>query len=136
MGEADGLGTIDHVGSPVKRDRRGNYFVLTPADWKINVFSPEGRHTGVLGRKGAGPGEFERAVAVAIGLEDSVFVFDQGNRRLTVFSPSHALVRSHRLDFGPTHQFVPLPDGAFLMGEPSEHRSVSATRSISSTPRG
>lgn len=79
----------------VARDSRGRFYITQP-----NIGEPpivtnsRGVVTGRLGRKGAGPGEFNGAAIIAVAAGDSVFVFDPRTSRISLFDPSGRFVRS------------------------------------------
>lgn len=64
----------------------------------VNVFDGQGRHIGVVGRQGRGPGEYSSPTQVTAGPGDSIWVLDRGLRRLTLSAPSGAYVDSWVLD--------------------------------------
>ncbi|HET7232144.1 MAG TPA: hypothetical protein VFJ16_19210 [Longimicrobium sp.] len=66
-------------------DSRGNIFVADPT--AFSIFSPDGRFLRHVGRPGAGPGEFDYLRTVNLLPGDSVYAFDAGNSRVTVFEP-------------------------------------------------
>lgn len=68
-------------------DAKGRLYVLDQLWPCICVFSSTGELADVIGREGAGPGEFNFATGVTIGPGDSVYVFDRGLNRLTAFTP-------------------------------------------------
>ena len=57
----------------------------------ITVLSPEGSLERVIGRGGGGPGEYEYVKNVHL-FRDSLFVFDHGRSRLTVYGPNKKTV--------------------------------------------
>lgn len=68
-------------------DSRGNIYV---ADWlraHVSVLSPRGDLLRNIGRKGAGPGEFQSLRVVQILPEDSLLTYDPSLGRVTVFEP-------------------------------------------------
>lgn len=60
---------------------------------RLPVFSPEGRYNSSIGRRGEGPGEFGWITSLQVGPNDSLFVFDAGLQRLTVFLEDGQLAR-------------------------------------------
>ena len=60
----------------------------------LRHFDARGRHLRTVGRKGAGPGEFEGLMWVAECGADSVFVYDFVLRRISVFAPNGDFARS------------------------------------------
>jgi hypothetical protein len=69
--------------SAVVADATGNIYVLDEGAAQIRVFDSAGAPLRVIGRKGAGPGEFGPAYGMGIGwLGDTLVVLDPGNARL------------------------------------------------------
>lgn len=60
---------------------------------RISLFSPEGIFEKEIGSTGAGPGEFQWVSHMSVGPEDSLYVFDRGLQRFTVFSPGRRVAR-------------------------------------------
>lgn len=69
----------------IASDKSNQIYVLDDLASAIHVFSSDGRRIRTLGRKGAGPGEFERPQGLQI-LGDTVFVIDRGSNRFVSFS--------------------------------------------------
>jgi hypothetical protein len=67
-------------------DSRGNVYVADRSD-QLLVFSPGGAVLRKLGRKGQGPGEFDGLHDVHLLPGDSIYAFDAGLVRVTVFPP-------------------------------------------------
>jgi hypothetical protein len=61
---------------------------------RLLVFSPDGKALGTIGREGDGPGEHAFIGSVQAGPDDSIFVYDRGHQRLSVFMSDGRLVRS------------------------------------------
>jgi len=66
-------------------DSHGNLYVADRSD--VAVLSPDAKPLRRLGRAGKGPGEFEQVNDVRILPGDSLFAFDGGASRVTVFGP-------------------------------------------------
>lgn len=64
----------------------------------VKVLTPDGRLIDTLGRKGEGPGEFQRLSQLTLGRGDSLYVLDAGRRRVSVFAPSGRLARGLSVD--------------------------------------
>jgi hypothetical protein len=97
-------------------DSRGN--VYTGDHARLLVLSPTLRPVGTVGRQGKGPGEFEDVTAIHILPGDSIFAFDGGSARVTVFPPgserpAHMLSMSTANLLFP-HWVDPLPGGGML----------------------
>ena len=61
---------------------------------RIAVFNAQGRLEKMIGRKGAGPGEFSNMAWARVYRSDSIATYDRAQRRVTVFSRSGTPVRS------------------------------------------
>jgi hypothetical protein len=61
---------------------------------RLTVFNAQGRQEKVIGRKGAGPGEFSNLAWARTYRGDSIATYDHALRRLTVFTRSGNPVRS------------------------------------------
>jgi hypothetical protein len=94
LGEPDGPGMLEADVNSVALDSRGRFFVFAggPYFW---VFEPDGTPIRRVGRQGGGPGEFQRVTGIVMDSEDSVYVFDPGQGRLSVYSPALELVRTN-----------------------------------------
>ncbi|MFB6098946.1 MAG: 6-bladed beta-propeller [Salinibacter sp.] len=66
----------------------GRIYVADDEAGHIKVLAPTGTLVDTLGRKGEGPGEFQRLNQVVVRRGDSLFVLDSQRRRVSVFSPS------------------------------------------------
>ncbi len=79
---------FDQVGpGGVAGDSAGRLFVLDGAGQRVLGYGPDGEPIGVWGREGGGPGEFASPSGLAVGVGDSLWVVDRGNRRVTLFPP-------------------------------------------------
>lgn len=84
VGEAVGLDLSTVRGLAV--GDQGWIFVAQPADAHVKVVDRDGRLLRVIGRRGAGPGEFQFPAAVG-WLADTLWVQDMQARRISLFSP-------------------------------------------------
>lgn len=107
IGSVEERGYLADHPIPLVRDRGGRYFVSTISSaHEIGVYSSSGRFLGTLGRRGEGPGEFQWVQNLLIVPGDTLYVFDGGNARISVFSPDLALARDVRFPF--LLHFMPL----------------------------
>lgn len=74
----------------------GSVFVLDGMNRTIRVFDQAGSELRAFGRRGQGPGEFERPVRLLWGPSGHLWVLDLGNGRLTLFSAGGELVGTYR----------------------------------------
>jgi hypothetical protein len=85
-------------------DRDGNLYVGEATDTEIRVLSAEGRLMRRIGRRGAGPGEFEDAPRFGV-VGDTVWAFDgSGGGRITLFRRDGTVLSTAR----PNEVGVPL----------------------------
>lgn len=75
----------------------GRFVILSPRGPELRVFSPDGGRSKVLGRTGAGPGEWRAAARLAAAAGDSLVFIDPGNMRLNVVSAEDGGTRSENL---------------------------------------
>ena len=99
LGDAEGLGMLESDNNWVHSDSRGMYYVSSPELPYFSVFDPVGEIVRRVGARGHGPGEFTSTSAFLVGKDDSLYVFDPWQRRMSVFSPNHELVRTVSVSF-------------------------------------
>jgi hypothetical protein len=97
-------------------DGAGRILVADDQSHHVVVFGRDGRYVGTLGRRGRGPGEFESPWRVATDANDSIFVWDVAQARISVFGRDLAFRRGFAV---PPHWVVTsirfLPDGRLLL---------------------
>lgn len=72
----------------------GRIYVADDLSWNVVVFDAAGRLLRRVGRRGRGPGEFERPWYLAVDRYDSLFVWDGALARISVFGPDFRFARS------------------------------------------
>lgn len=108
LGDVEGPGYVNHAGSAV-RDSLGRYWLGQYHDM-IKVFDAKGKFVRTVGRRGAGPGEFDNPHPVFTDASGRVHVIDVGVRRETIFRPDFALDTIRRFPVG-AENLAPLADG-------------------------
>lgn len=83
----------------IVRDSHGNLYILDTDNNRIQKLDSEGKFIKTIGRKGQGPGEFQRAQSMDIDKKDNIFVFDSGNARIQIISPEGRPLKSFKLLF-------------------------------------
>jgi len=69
-------------------------FAVANYGWsEVRLYDSSGRHLKSLGRKGEGPGEFQRIETLSLMPGDSIAVWDYWLRRITVLSPVGEVAR-------------------------------------------
>ena len=98
-------------------DSRARILVSDRASHGFRVFTSDGSLIREVGREGEGPGEFVGSPFLYVGKQDSVYVYDGSNDRVTVFSPGdYVLANTIRLreedvsNARPTDVLAVLPD--------------------------
>jgi hypothetical protein len=82
----------------VAMGRRGQIFVADELAHEVRVYDSLGAFVRRVGRSGDGPGEFGRVLtAVLITPADTLYVPDYWNKRINVYAPSGAFVRTIHL---------------------------------------
>ena len=109
IGELDGpeeylLGWIFSIA--VDDDR--NVYVFDYQAQHVGVFDAEGNHLETLGRPGEGPGEFNRAEAIALLPDRRLVVRNPGNQRIEVFGPEPGRTEQWGYPAGGLHSSSPL----------------------------
>ena len=66
-------------------DDEGNLYILDRQGSRVLKYGPDARHLATFGRKGEGPGELSQPLGLAVGRDDTVWVSDFSNSRLTGF---------------------------------------------------
>ena len=75
-----------------KTSHAGEIFVSDGGNFRIQVFSHEGKFLRMFGEKGTGPGQFLRAHALDFSPDGRLYVVDVDNNRVSVFEPSGKLL--------------------------------------------
>lgn len=78
----------------VAMDSEGRIYVLDSQAQEVRVFDPSGTFSHRIGRRGAGPGEFEFARSMVITPGDSLVIRDDGTMRYSVFGPDGEFLAS------------------------------------------
>ncbi len=77
----------------------GGLLILDSKDQQIHFLDARGAPMRTVGRKGEGPGEFQRANGFAVAPNGQIVVNDPGNSRFTVLSPTGDFVRTIPMQF-------------------------------------
>lgn len=94
IGQADGppeyaFGRLGYMAVTSK----GSFFLLDFSDTQIRRYDASGRFVGLVGRSGAGPGEYRQVLGMAVLGDSILLVYDPSNRRIAVFDTSGAFRR-------------------------------------------
>ncbi len=125
-----------------KRRRDGSVVAGVAGFHEVRKFGPAGEHLWTVGRRGAGPGEFERLQLLRGCSEERVVVYDRGSYRVTEFGQDGKRLATWQLPYGgrPPYEVACAPDGKvihFVAGElPSSPGIVRWRVPISWVSRG
>lgn len=72
--------------------KNGDILVLPSRINQVLIFDKNGNFKQTYGRKGRGPGEFERPVAIESDKNGFVYIIDRGNAKITIFSSDYRYV--------------------------------------------
>lgn len=84
--------------STVQPTSKGDILVGDFNAKKFFVFNPGGDLIGEIGKEGSGPGEFQQPGKSYVGHNDTLFVLDWSNARITAFTETTPGNWSHQLD--------------------------------------
>lgn len=95
---------------------------------RVHVFSPAREFVRQWGSHGEAPGQFNRAMAIALGRDETLYVADTANHRIQCFTKTGELLRvvgeagtaPGQLKF--PHDLTIAPDGSILVSEYGSHR--------------
>lgn len=99
----------------IATDTSGNIYVADQQTMNVRVFDSQGRHVRTIGRRGRGPGEFNRIVSMTINRKNRLVVADNMNVRMTQFAPDGTVLNT--LPFGGTSTRMPRQIGQLHTGE-------------------
>ena len=121
IGQADGppeyaFGQLGYMAVTSK----GSFFLFDYSDTQIRHYDAAGRFLGLVGRSGAGPGEYRPAVGMALQGDSLLLVHDPSNRRIAVFDTSGTFRRFISVQrgtfFGPKAFFVDQAGMVYVRG--------------------
>lgn len=99
----------------------GHFVVVNAGTSELWFYDGAGQRYATAGRRGAGPGEYQRIQAAGWLTNDSIAVYDQGARRVSILAPTGEFVRSIALrppfeGGGTPTSMIPLRTGTLLVG--------------------
>jgi sugar lactone lactonase YvrE len=71
----------------------GAFYLFDGNDGQVRRYDARGRFTGLIGRKGSGPGEYQTVGNMAVDASGLLVVFDPASRRVTHFGPDGKMRR-------------------------------------------
>lgn len=89
--------TANSSGRIIGTAGRGRWVIGSGNGGPPDIYDALGRHIGTVGRRGGGPGEFQSAIAFAVGPGDSLAIVDPVNGRVHILDPMLRPVRAWSL---------------------------------------
>lgn len=107
IGQSDGppeyaFGRIYHAAP----EASGAFYLFDANDQQIRHYDARGRFTGLIGRRGGGPGEYQSVGGMAVDGTGRLVVFDPASLRVSHFGPDGKLLGELRINRGAFDQFV------------------------------
>jgi len=99
--------------SDIDVDEKGNIYVCDFLDNCIKVFDENGFHLNTIGRHGQGPGELYGPSKLEYA-NGKIFVYDAGNRRLSIYADDGNFLNSFIPQFPTVKQADPVGDTALI----------------------
>ena len=112
-----GESEILHRIAGAKRLADGSVAVALQGPAQVRRYGPDGTHLWTVGRRGAGPGDFQRpAVLESCSGENGIVVYDEALYRVTTLSTNGDLVATWSLPFegSPPYQATCAPNGRMI----------------------
>ncbi|HAC15106.1 MAG TPA: hypothetical protein DCE78_04065, partial [Bacteroidetes bacterium] len=101
----------------VQPTSKGDILVGDFTTKKFFVFNPNGDLVGEIGKEGSGPGEFQFLGKSYVGQNDSLFVMDWSNARISAFTETAPGKWTHQLDIPMVQEEGARLNGFFHFGE-------------------
>ena len=92
-------------------DDEQSVYILDDGNYRVHHIDLNGKLLASMGGQGEGPGELEGPVAIHSAEGGGVWVLDNGNGRMTRFSPDGALVETVNAQKTPGMTFAPFGNG-------------------------
>jgi hypothetical protein len=106
----DETSEVLNVTPRVVTDPRGGYIVADPSESQVRLYSTSGKLLARFGRKGTGPGEFDRLAGAVRTPAGELLAFDM-NGRLTIFDPSGShVLRTQQTPVAPLYDVAVVDD--------------------------
>lgn len=94
--EGTGPDLFGHIQS-IAVDSAGRVYALESQAQEVRVFDRTGRYVRTIGRKGGGPGEIARGMAVTFAPDGLLWVLDPNNNRISMFDTAGTYIDGRRM---------------------------------------
>ncbi len=110
----------------ITTDSAGTIYACDSKEHRIQVYDKFGKYVRTLGRKGQGPGELMRPMAVRVGPDGRIYVQDDLNYRVSIFKPNGKFDHSFRYERFAGENLEIDPDGNVLLSLWGENKERNA----------
>ena len=93
----------------------GRIFVVDSGNHRVHVLAADGSGVGGFGRKGQGPGEFERPAGLGFLSGGRILVSDEGNNRLHIFDAEGRFLKNIVIPNQSVNDLVVLPGDEIVL---------------------
>ncbi len=83
--------------SDIEVDEEGNIYVLDSRECRIQIYDKDGKYLKTIGRKGEGPGEFQRAGRTALSTKGKLYVNEY--KKIIIFGKDGTFEKNVNTDF-------------------------------------
>ena len=83
--------------SDIEVDEEGNIYVLDSRECRIQIYDKAGKYLKTIGRKGEGPGEFQRSGRMALSTKGKLYVNEY--KKIIIFSKDGTFEKNINTDF-------------------------------------
>lgn len=99
LGSDSGPGILANAPRSIVRDVANRYWVAVYAQNEpAQIYDTSGRWIRAEGRGGRGPREYLGQLTLLRSLRDTIYIIDEGNRRVSVFTPTGTFARAYRFE--------------------------------------
>jgi len=95
-------------------DNKGNIFIVDMGSTTVYKYDKNGKYLMSIGRKGQGPGEFQRAYNIAIDNDGNLYLSDDGISKFT--NQGKFIYKKKKSMSQMLESFIPLKSGDFIFG--------------------
>jgi hypothetical protein len=78
----------------------GAFYLYDANDYQIRRYDAQGKFTGLIGRRGGGPGEYQETAGIDVTGDTLLVVHDAGSLRITYFQPDGKVRRAFSITRG------------------------------------
>lgn len=107
--------SVINVSPRVEFDPRGGFVVADPQEGQVRLYSRDGSLVSFFGRRGQGPGEFQRVIGAVRVPSGRVVAADMGGRISVLDSAATRLLATAEVPIWPMHHLEPMGSGHVVL---------------------